>query len=108
MRYWIIAMLSLVLFAGSVMAQETQPAEYPDTGAKVADLLIVRPLSTIGAGITTAFFMATLPLTFTIGVSKPAARALVEGPWRFVGGRYLGYWDTYKDGKPITVVRDGE
>jgi hypothetical protein len=40
------------------------------------------------------------------GVPEASARVLVEAPWRFTGARPLGDFNNYKDGGPITTVRD--
>jgi len=96
------ATLILTLFCSLAMAQDTKQG--PPVGLKIVDLIILRPISAGVATISTAFFIATSPLTFVIGVSEPSARVLVEAPWRFTGGRFLGDFKHYKDGKPITVV----
>ncbi|MDI7258534.1 MAG: hypothetical protein QME90_01285 [Thermodesulfobacteriota bacterium] len=72
-------------------------------GMKILDLIVVRPISIVVSTASTAIYLATVPITFPAGVSEPAARALVEAPWRFTGARYLGEFDHYKDGNPITI-----
>ncbi len=94
--------LTLTLFHSIALAEESDPS----LGLKVVDLVVIRPVSAGVATISTAFFIATSPLTFIFGVSEPAARVLVEAPWRFTGVRYLGDFEHYKDGKPITVVSE--
>jgi hypothetical protein len=92
--------LALTLLHSFALAEEPGPS----VGLKVVDLVVIRPISAGVATVSTAFFIATSPLTFIFGVSEPAARVLVEAPWRFTGARYLGEFEHYKDGKPITVV----
>ncbi len=99
----VTALSILILFSSAAFA-DGMDREQPTTGMKVLDLLLVRPLSIIGSSISTAFFLATVPITFPSGVSEPAARILVEAPWRYTGMRYLGDFHHYKDGNPITVV----
>jgi len=74
----------------------------PSTAAKIADLLIVRPLSIVVASASTGIFLGTVPFTFLAGVSEPAAMILVEAPWRYTNCRCLGDWSHFKDRKPIT------
>jgi len=94
--------LTLTLFHPFALAEESDPT----LGLKMVDLVVIRPLSAGVATISTAFFVVTSPLTFVFGVAEPAARVLVEAPWRFTGVRYLGDFEHYKDGKPITVVTE--
>ena len=102
-KTFVMALSILILFSSAAFA-DGMDREQPTTGMKILDLLLVRPLSIIGSSISTAFFLATVPITFPSGVSEPAARILVEAPWRYTGMRYLGDFHHYKDGNPITVV----
>jgi hypothetical protein len=101
-----LLLIGILILPSSLMAQAEPPSSEPDVGIKVLDLLIVRPIGLAVSGVTTGFFLATLPITFPIGVSEASARIFVEAPWRFTGARPLGHFDRYKDGKPITVVPD--
>lgn len=94
----------LALFCSSATAQELR--ENPPVGMKIFDLIVVRPISAVVACASTAFCAGTMPLTYVIGVSEQSARVLIEAPWRFTGGRYLGDFYHYKDGKPITIVQE--
>lgn len=98
-----IALSIFVLFFTPVFAQQMEQEE-PTVGMKVLDLLVVRPLSIVVSAASTAIHIVTVPVTFPAGVSEPAARILVEAPWRFTGMRCLGHFNRYKDGNPITVV----
>jgi len=98
--------ISLVFSALSFAVAEEKKQEGPSVVLKVVDLILVRPFSAGVATVSTAFFIATSPLTFVIGVGEPAARVLVEAPWRFTGMRYLGDFENYKDRQPITVVHE--
>ena len=101
----ILAILAiLTLFSSSVLAQELR--ENPPAGLKVLDILLVRPVSGLVACATTAFCVGTMPLAYVWGIGEPSARILIEAPWRFTAGRYLGDFYHYKDGKPITVVQE--
>ncbi len=101
----ILAVVALLtLFSSSVFAQEVR--QNPPAGIKVLDILVVRPVSACVAAATTAACVGTMPVAFIIGVGEPYARIMIEAPWRFTAGRYLGDFHNYKDGKPITVVQE--
>jgi hypothetical protein len=78
----------------------------PSVGAKIADVALVRPVCLVGSTISTAAYLVISPLAYAMGLGEPAARAMVEGPWRFTGSRYVGEFDHYKDDRPITGVWD--
>lgn len=103
LKILVMALCLAILFSSSAFADGTE-REQPTTGMKLLDLLLVRPVSIIGSMLSTGFYLATVPITFPSGVSEPAARILVEAPWRYTGMRYLGDFHHYKDGHPITVV----
>jgi len=94
----------LTLFSSSVLAQELR--ENPPVGLKILDVIIVRPISASVACATTAFCVGTMPLAYITGIGEPSARILIEAPWRFTAGRYLGDFSNYKDGKGITVIQE--
>ncbi len=98
----IITVLLLTLFSSSALAGETR--EEPSVVIKILDLVIIRPISVGVATASTALCIGISPLAYLIGVGEPTARVLVEAPWRFTGMRYLGDFEHYKDGRPITVV----
>ena len=101
----ILAFLAiLTLFCSSAFAQEFR--ENPPVGMKILDLLVVRPISASVACATTAFCVGTMPLAYVTGIGEQSARVLIEAPWRFTGGRYLGDFQHYKDNQPITVVQE--
>ena len=102
-KFLVIALCISILFSSSVLADDMEREE-PTGGMKVLDLLIIRPLSIVGSTASTAFYFVTVPITFPSGLSEPAARILVEAPWRYTGMRYLGDFKQYKDGNPITTV----
>ena len=99
-----LALCLAILFTSSVAFADGMEREEPTTGMKALDLLLVRPLSIVGSALSTAFYLVTVPITFPSGVSEPAARILVEAPWRYTGMRYLGDFHHYKDGNPITII----
>lgn len=98
-----IALCMLIPFSSSAFADGTE-WEQPTVGMKVLDLLVVRPLSIVVSTTSTAFYIVTVPITFPSGISEPAARILVEAPWRYTGMRYIGDFKHYKDGNPITII----
>ena len=56
----------------------------------VPDLMIVRPLSAMGAVVTTSLFVATLPLTYPLSQDLKISQTLVERPWTYASDRPLG------------------
>jgi len=99
----VIILCVSIPFSSSAFADDME-REQPTTGMKVLDLLVVRPLSIVVSTASTAFYFVTVPITFPSGLSEPAARILVEAPWRYTGMRYLGDFKHYKDGNPITII----
>jgi hypothetical protein len=95
----VLALVLILSFVAPVMAYEE-----PSVWAKIVDALLVRPACVVGSVAATAFFIATLPVTFPIGVSEQLSYAIVEAPWRFTAGRYPGEYDHYYDEGPITTV----
>ncbi len=100
----VVVLCIAIPFSFSVAYADGVEREQPTTGMKVLDLLVVRPLSIIGSTLATAFYVVTVPITYPSGVSEPAARMLVEAPWRYTGMRYLGDFKHYKDGNPMMIV----
>jgi hypothetical protein len=100
----VIALCISIPFS-SVFADDMEREE-PTAGMKALDLFVVRPLSIVGSTVSTAFYIVTVPITFPSGLSEPAARILVEAPWRYTGMRYLGDFNHYKDGNPITTIQE--
>jgi hypothetical protein len=101
----IMILVTMIIILSSPFALAGDGRRTPPSGAmKVLDLLIIRPLSIPVSAASTGLFLGTLPITFTIGVSEYAARALVEAPWRFTNARCLGEFNHYKDCKPITDI----
>ena len=98
-----ISILIAIVIALSSHIAYGEEVGQSNVGMKILDLLVVRPLSIVVSTFSTALYLATVPITFPAGVSEPAARTLVEAPWRFTGARYLGEFDRYKDGNPITI-----
>lgn len=103
----ILALTAIILAPGISVAlatEATPPYSEPSAGIVVLDLLLVRPVSAAGALFSTTFCIATMPIAYLIGVGEQSARILVEAPWRFTTGRYLGEFNTYRDGDPIGQV----
>jgi len=95
-------LIAMVIALSSPVAHGEEAGQ-SNVGMKILDLILVRPISIVVSTASTAIYLATVPITFPAGVSEPAARALVEAPWRYTGARYLGEFDRYKDGNPITI-----
>ena len=83
-------------------ASASAAARGPSWGAKLVDLALVRPLSLVGSAASTALCLGTLPLTYPTGLSYGASDWLITAAWRFTGGRPLGEYDRYIDGRSIT------
>jgi len=73
---------------------------------KIVDVVIVRPVSAVVAVGLTAVSIGTIPAAYIIGIGEHSVRILVEAPWRFTAARKFGKFNSYKDGKPITVLPD--
>jgi hypothetical protein len=107
-----IILTAMFIFAFECPAiEQTEPQsspvatqEGPSVGAKVADVLLVRPVCVVGSTISTAAYVVIAPFTALMGLGEPTARAMVEAPWRFTAFRYVGEFDHYRDEKPITGV----
>jgi hypothetical protein len=56
----------------------------------VPEILVIRPLTGILALVPSAAFVATLPVTYPLGVSQKASTMLMEKPWEYVGNRPFG------------------
>jgi len=106
----ILLFMSVAAFAYPVSAQQTgqRAPEAYQAGAPVAlqvlDVVLVRPFCVAGSIVSTAAFLAISPLVYVMGLSEPAARVMVEAPWRFTSFRYVGQFDHYTDEKPIMGV----
>ena len=94
--------VGLALLAAPAPALALPP---PDRGAnfglKFVDVVLVRPFTMIGSVLGTGVFLATLPLTFPIGVANGAAEFAMVAPWRFTAARYTGEFNRYKDGRNV-------
>ena len=91
----ILAVVFIFTFTCSVMAEE------PSVGAKVVDLLLVRPISLVGATISSgAYLVMSVPLAI-MDTDGTASTIMVEAPWRFTNQRHLGDFSHYKDNGSI-------
>ena len=64
--------------------------EPPSVGAKVADVLIVRPAVTIGASALLIVYCVTAIPAHLFGQSEPWYQTMVAAPWGYVNQRPLG------------------
>lgn len=62
----------------------------PSVGNKVADAVIVRPISMALSFATTGLYLGTTPITGLTNTHQEAADVLVRGPWYFTSARELG------------------
>ena len=97
-----LALASLVLGSSAGVSAADGTESRANFGLKLVDATLVRPAALIGASISTALFLGTLPLTFVTGVGVEAADVLVLAPWRFAAVRYLGDFDSYTDSRSAT------
>jgi hypothetical protein len=93
----LIALAFLLCLPGQADAR-TRGSSYTPFGLKVVDVALVRPGMVAVSVASNAFFLATLPLTFPIGVSEQSATLFVVAPWRFTAARFPGEFDAYLDG----------
>jgi hypothetical protein len=108
---FVIVTVMIILVFQCRAAEQAEPKsgqqatqQGPSTGAKIADVALVRPVCVVGSTISTAAYLVISPLAYIMGLGEPAARAMVEAPWRFTASRYVGEFDHYRDERPITGV----
>jgi len=90
-----LTVVFIFTFTCSAMAEE------PSVGSKVVDLFLVRPISLVGATISTgAYLVMSVPLAI-MGGAESASTIMVDAPWRFTNQRYLGDFSHYKDNGSI-------
>jgi hypothetical protein len=88
-----LCVLALVLAGtSSSLAQEK-----PSLPTKVADAVVVRPISFASTVIGSAFFVIALPVTSLMKQNKPVARVLVTHPAWATFQRPLGDMDAMAD-----------
>jgi hypothetical protein len=62
----------------------------PSPEAMAFDAVLVRPVSFVGAVLSTAVFVVSLPFSAPGGNASQAAETLVADPWRYTFARPLG------------------
>jgi hypothetical protein len=95
-----LIVMFLLASVGIGAAHGTEPGA--DFGLKLVDAALVRPAAMLGASVSTALFVGSLPISFFIGVGTDACDVLVVAPWRFTAVRYLGDFNSYTDSRSIT------
>ena len=91
---WLCVFALSLAGTSSSVAQDQPPAqEKPSLPMKVADAVIVRPISFGSTVVGSAFFVIGLPVTLLMKKTKPAARALVTHPAWATFKRPLGDMD---------------
>lgn len=97
LKVFILAVLTLWSWSLPCLGFELEDAKPADKfGPSVADITLVRPLSAIGAAVTTSAFLATLPLTYPLGKDLKMVSPLVEKPWNYTGDRPMGVFKPEK------------
>lgn len=76
--------LQCVCFAQGAVAPE------PSAGAKAADVLIVRPVATVGASALFIVYCVTAIPAHVFGQSEAWYQTIVAAPWGYVNQRPLG------------------
>jgi hypothetical protein len=95
---WLCVLALILAGTSSSLAQDQPPAqEKPSLATKVADAVIVRPISFGSTVIGSVFFVIGLPVTSLMKKNKPAARALVTHPAWATFQRPLGDMDAMAD-----------
>lgn len=94
-----LCVLALILAGTSTSLAQDQPStqEKPSLPMKIADAVIVRPISLGSTIVGSAFFVIGLPVTSLMKKNKPAARALVTHPAWATFKRPLGDMDAMAD-----------
>ncbi len=103
---FVVLLVAILLTVPISQACGDEAEKEAPVALKVVDIVIVRPFSAALATGLTAFSVGTMPLAFVCGVGEHSARILVVAPWRFTAARKFGEFNSYKDGKPITVLPD--
>lgn len=86
----------LALWLVPVSARAHEDSCGAGTATKLADGLLVRPLSLPFAIAGSALYTGLSPLVVMTGVERETGELLVVHPWRFTGGRVLGCFSTYR------------
>ena len=79
--------------SGPTIAQDGYVYGDADSGAMLADLVFVRPLSLVGTVLGGVIFVVTLPFTLPSRSTEVAATALVAEPFEYTFNRPLGDFD---------------
>jgi hypothetical protein len=86
----LIAALVNPLFVSETLAQGQSNNDKPTAGAKVADLVFVRPVAVIGTVLGFIIYSVSLPFTYLGGNSEEAYQKLAVEPAKFAFKRPLG------------------
>jgi len=92
--------LCVIFFTVSVYAEDYEPS----VGAKVVDIILVRPAAVAGALLSTGAAIIIAIPAYSIGMGQPMAYALVQTPWRFAVARKLGNYHECVDDQPIATI----
>ena len=106
-RILICTMLTIVtlLAAPAAMAERSDRPEPANGWLMAVDFVFVRPPSFILSFVSTGIFVASLPITYPIGVSSShLGTYMVTVPWRFSSARYFGDFANYRDHRTIRGV----
>ena len=97
MRILVCAVLTMVMLLAAPAAMADQ--NDAPVGLKILDLGLVRPISFVVSVASTAIFIGTVPLTYSMGVGYSLGTHMVAVPWRFTTSRYYGNFSEYRDGR---------
>ena len=104
MRIFICTLLTAVTFlaAPAAMAERDDGPEPAPGWLMAIDFVFVRPPSLLISTLSSAVFVASLPITYPIGVaSSHLGTYMVTVPWRFTSSRYFGNFRDYRDHRTI-------
>ena len=92
----VVATISCAALMGAsvcTMARDTASSSDDDSGAMLADLVFVRPLSLVGTVLGAAVFVVALPFTLPSGSVEKTADRFVAKPFEYTFNRGLGDFD---------------
>ena len=85
-----IAVLLIVPFASTALAEEYFEKEDPSGGAMIYDFCLVRPVGIVATAVGGVFYIISLPFSALGDNAGEAAQALVKDPAAYTFKRPLG------------------
>lgn len=91
MVLFLAALLVVIPFAATAVAQVELEKKEPSAGAMTYDLFLLRPFGAVATVVCSAIFVVSLPFAAIGGTVPQAGKKLVVNPFRFTITRPLGY-----------------